>query len=520
MDPAEVAALVREVAGQTAGVTLVGGDRGGLTAVLEAAGFPVDSITAEGNSTAKPGNAVLFSASATDGCRKRLMPGSPKAKPPMAGMLPLMRRSRDASVWIMFPADAASARFLAVLATPFGMAEDHDAGQAAGGGRSVQVFRRRPGRDRSMAEALDFADGLRGNGDDRWHPAIQAGWEFGKSEPGAAASVGLLSFIDIFSGIGAMRRGIESHGLRCVGSADTNAASNAVYLVNYADMPLGDVTKIDADRFPPHDVIVAGLPCTTFSACGKQEGTAKPAGRLYEQVLKFVAHHQEKVALMECVPAIQNVDDDKGVNAFKALKSGLEGLGYEFFHAVLDAADFGVPQGRERMFMVAIRGDLGVKQGDFHFPKPSLPRPSVADIAEDGPHIRGHVIERDDYQEMVSEEDALAAMRGRPLGRIRLGGYGCGKVCYRVFSSKGLSTTLLAAGGGIGRGGSIYKFGETHRGLTRRERARIMGFPETHRICLSAKHASKQFGNALVPAIPRAILAEVIRALSKAGGIR
>jgi len=166
-----------------------------------------------------------------------------------------------------------------------------------------------------------------------------------------------IKYIDLFAGIGGFHQAMSSFGAECVFASEWDKKCQDVYRKNYNMDVYGDITKIDEKDIPPHDVICAGFPCQAFSVSGKQLGFQDTRGTLFFDVARIAKHHKPKVLLLENVKNFAKHDNG---NTLKVVESTLQDLGYSVYHKVLNASNFGVPQKRERVYIVAFRGDLNI----------------------------------------------------------------------------------------------------------------------------------------------------------------
>ena len=173
------------------------------------------------------------------------------------------------------------------------------------------------------------------------------------------------SFIDLFAGIGAFRMALESFGANCVFSCEWDKDAQNTYAMNYGDIPVGDITKISEFDIPQHDILCAGFPCQPFSISGKQLGFNDIRGTLFFDVARIVEYHNPSIVLLENV---KNFAVHDGGQTLSVVVDTLDKLNYDVYYAVLNAANYGVPQKRERIFFVCFRKNLGVDH--FEFPKP------------------------------------------------------------------------------------------------------------------------------------------------------
>ena len=191
-----------------------------------------------------------------------------------------------------------------------------------------------------------------------------------------------LKFIDLFAGIGGIRKGFEDDNTECVFSSEWDKYAAKTYEANYGEKPFGDITQIDEKDIPEHDILLAGFPCQPFSHIGKREGfTHETQGTLFFDVLRILKEKKPKAFLLENVKGL--VTHDKG-NTLKVIMKALEEeLGYSVFYEILDAQRFGLPQRRERIIIVGFHPDL--KVDSFEFPKGSDEKVPVGSILEDNP---------------------------------------------------------------------------------------------------------------------------------------
>lgn len=296
------------------------------------------------------------------------------------------------------------------------------------------------------------------------------------------------TFIDLFAGLGGFRIALESLGAKCVYSNEWDEPARAVYENNFGDNPEGDITKVDENTIPDHDILCAGFPCQAFSISGKQKGFEDSRGTLFFEVARIVKAKKPKIVFMENVKNFATHDNGKTLEVVKAT---MEELGYTFNQRVLNAVDYGVPQKRERIYMVCFRGDLSVDK--FEYPKPfKLTRYLEDFLLNDESMVQNLYVDRPDtYYNDV--EDYKYSNKSIRLGTVNKGGQG-----ERIYSTKGIAITLSAHGGGIFAKTGGYLINGRPRKLHPRECARIMGFPDTYKLCESQSQAYKQFGNSVV----------------------
>lgn len=171
--------------------------------------------------------------------------------------------------------------------------------------------------------------------------------------------------IDLFAGIGGIRLGFErafGKTIEFVFASEIDKYACETYYANFGEKPCGDITKIDEKNIPPFDILLAGFPCQAFSVAGLRKGFEDTRGTLFFEIARILKHHKPKVVFLENVKGFKN--HDKGTT-FKVIKETLEELGYKIFSQVLNAKDFGVPQNRERIYIIGFL-DSDV---EFEFPE-------------------------------------------------------------------------------------------------------------------------------------------------------
>ncbi|CCJ32981.1 DNA cytosine methyltransferase [Caloramator australicus] len=297
-----------------------------------------------------------------------------------------------------------------------------------------------------------------------------------------------FTFIDLFAGLGGFRIALESLGAKCVFSSEIDESVREVYIENFGDIPYGDITQIDEYSIPEHDILCAGFPCQAFSISGKQRGFEDSRGTLFFDIARIVKAKKPKIVFMENVKNFASHDNGKTLSVVKSI---MEELGYTFYYKVLNAADYGIPQKRERIYMVCFRNDLAIKK--FNFPKPFPLKKHVEDfLIKDENQVKHLYVQRPDIY-FNGVEDNKYSNKPIRLGIVNKGGQG-----ERIYSVKGVAITLSANGGGVFSKTGGYLINGKIRKLHPRECARLMGFPDSYKICKNDNQAYKQFGNSVV----------------------
>lgn len=312
-------------------------------------------------------------------------------------------------------------------------------------------------------------------------------------------------FIDLFAGLGGFRLALESLGAKCVYSNEWDPHAQKVYADNFGHIPEGDITKVDEKTIPNHDILCAGFPCQAFSISGKQRGFEDSRGTLFFDVARIVKEKKPKIVFMENV---KNFATHDGGKTLSVVKSTMEELGYTFYQKVLNSVTYGMPQKRERIYMVCFRNDLDINT--FKFPKPFKLTRYVNDfLLKDETIVESLYIDRPDTYYNDTEDNKYSDKPIR-LGIVNKGGQG-----ERIYSTKGIAITLSAHGGGAFAKTGGYLVNGRPRKLHPRECARLMGFPDSYKISSSFNQAYKQFGNSVVIDILQYIAIEIGLALEK-----
>ena len=348
----------------------------------------------------------------------------------------------------------------------------------------------------------------------------------------AVQSDGAFTFIDLFAGIGGLRKAMESAGGRCVFTSEWDAFAQKTYHANFPDnRPIaGDIREVDAAAIPGHDVLVAGFPCQPFSIAGVSKKNAlgrlhgfqdETQGTLFFDVLRVLMHHRPAAFLLENVKNLKS--HDKG-RTFEVIRRKLtEELGYTLHTRIIDAANF-VPQHRERIVMVGFRENTGFSYDDLVLA--GRAGRGMRDVLhpEDGSEApESHFTVGPDAK--VSDKYTLTDKLWQYLqgyaAKHKAAGNGFG---FGLVDGDSISRTLSARYYKDGSEILVSRGpGKNPRRLTPRECARLMGYDDSFRIPVSDTQAYKQFGNSV--AVP--VFAEVARlmrphilALTEGQGLR
>lgn len=302
-----------------------------------------------------------------------------------------------------------------------------------------------------------------------------------------------ITFFDMFAGIGGFRLALERLGWRCVGWCEADEWCQKTYRANFdtsGDWFWPDAATMPVGEMPDFDVLCAGFPCQSFSTAGRKGGFEDARGTLVYEVFRVLDAKRPRAFLLENVKglACRPFRDRE----FKYILRTLAGLGYQVFWRVLDSRDFGVPQHRERVYIVGFREG---RFRDFPWPEPVPPKARLADVLEKEVPAKYRLSGR-----LVYTLARLAA-GGRPSGRGR---YDTGMSrpeigeALRVYGDGGPSPPLKRHPLLVATAGFV-------RRLTPRECARLQGFPDSFAIPVSDTQAYRQFGNAVTVPVVEAI---------------
>lgn len=324
-----------------------------------------------------------------------------------------------------------------------------------------------------------------------------------------------LKSIDLFAGIGGIRLGFENafgEGIETVFVSEWDKYAQKTYSENFKDdfSIAGDITQIDAKDIPNFDICLAGFPCQAFSLAGARKGfdddyKGMCRGTLFLDVARICEEHKPKVIFCENVKGL--VIHDKG-RTFKIITKTFEDLGYKVFYKVLNSKDYGVPQNRERIYIVAFRNDI--HSDNFTFPEPTDTNKVLADIIEEQEVSVKYYLSTV-YLDTLRKHKARHAAKGNGFG-------------YEIRDLQGIAGAIVC--GGMGRERNLVidnrltNFvpvtkikGEVNREgirkMTPREWARLQGFPDNYKLALADVHLYKQFGNSVTVPVITAIAKQI-----------
>lgn len=320
-----------------------------------------------------------------------------------------------------------------------------------------------------------------------------------------------FTFIDLFAGIGGFRIAMQNLGGKCVFSSEWDTQAQKTYLLNYGEVPFGDITKESTKSFIPNDfdILCAGFPCQAFSLAGKRLGFEETRGTLFFDVAEILRRKRPKAFFLENVKGL--LIHDKGKTIKTILKVLRDDLDYYVPEPqIVNAMNFGVPQHRERVYIVGFRKDQNVTE--FTYPEPTDTTKTFADIEEEKTVSAKYYLSTQYIKTLIAHKKRHEAK-----------GHGFG---YAIIPNNGVANAIVVGGMGRERNlvidhrlkdftpvtnikGEVNR--EGIRRMTPREWARLQGFPDNFIIKVADASAYKQFGNSVaIPAI-QATANEIIK---------
>jgi len=298
-----------------------------------------------------------------------------------------------------------------------------------------------------------------------------------------------IKFIDLFCGVGgfhvAMDEACTETGLfpECVFSSDIDPYCQDSYETNFGHRPVGDITRIDPENIPDHDILFAGFPCQPFSIIGQMKGFDDTRGTLFFHIANILKEKRPKAFILENVK--QLVGHNEG-QTLKVIIKTLQDLGYHVQYAVLNALDYGLPQKRERVLIVGHKDPIL-----FSYPAPVKPFKPLSEILENKVDKKHYA---SDYIKNKRKETHKSAYKPSIWHENK-----AGNICSYPYSC-------------ALRAGAFYNYllvnGE--RRLTPREMFRLQGFPDTYKIINNDTQARKQAGNAVPVNIVKATILKLL----------
>ena len=293
-----------------------------------------------------------------------------------------------------------------------------------------------------------------------------------------------LRCADFFCGIGGFHEAARNLSLDVVFACDIDEQAQRAYFANYRLQPMGDITSIDPEDVPEHDLLFAGFPCQPFSIIGQRRGFSDPRGVLFFELLRFVKSKQPRGIVLENVKQLSTFDEGK---VLKSIEDELEGLGYTVESRVLNALDFGLPQKRERTIIVATRRPFW----RFPWPTKAMEMTPLKEILETDPDPKHYVSDQIRQKRAAAHTAAVtpAIWHENKGGNVSSHEWSC----------------ALRAGASYN-----YLLVDGVRRLTPREQLRLQGFPDAWEIVCSDSETRKQTGNAVPVPMVQAVIERVM----------
>lgn len=297
--------------------------------------------------------------------------------------------------------------------------------------------------------------------------------------------------IDLFCGLGGIRIPFDELGCENVFSSEIDKYAQKVYSDNFNEIPFGDINEVNPKDIPDHDILLAGFPCQPFSIAGKGLGFSDTRGTLFFNIEQIIKEKMPRSFLLENVKRLYSHDSGR---TFQVIKDNLELLGYKVYYKVLNSLDFGIPQKRERIYIV------GMLHGEeFKFPEGEGRTGNLESILESNDEIDNKYFLS---KEMVDKRMSKVK-KGYPIPSIWHENIG-GNVSALPYSC------ALRAGGSYN-----YLVVNGERRLTGREMMRLQGFSDDYKIDVPYTQVRKLAGNSVTVPVIRSIAKNMIKSLRK-----
>ena len=300
-----------------------------------------------------------------------------------------------------------------------------------------------------------------------------------------------MRVIDLFAGLGGIRIGFERQGAKCVYSSEWDKHAQLMYKENFGETPDGDITKIEPQNIPDHEILLAGFPCQPFSIMGDKKGFADTRGTLFFNIEMILKEKQPYAFLLENVRQLKSHDDGR---TFKTILNNLTNLGYFTHSTVLNALDFGLPQKRERTFIVGFKENI-----HFRFPEPNGISPHLIDVLESDDVVEKSLfvsdrIRNNRFAKLKTKPPVPSIWHENKAGNISPLPYSC---ALRASASYNY---LLVNG---------------IRRLSPREFLRLQGYPDSYKIVVSYTQIRKLAGNSVAVPVIEAIAKKMVGAIAE-----
>ena len=317
-----------------------------------------------------------------------------------------------------------------------------------------------------------------------------------------------MKFLELCAGIGGFRQALENLGCECVGYSEIDKHAIKLYSAWYNDeCNFGDITKIEAEKLPDFELLVGGFPCQAFSVAGKRGGFNDTRGTIFFDFARIMKAKKPKFAIFENVKGLLNHDGGK---TYETMLRTLDELGYNAQWGILNTKFHGLPQNRERVYIVANLRERSSTKILFERGNDSADKVERTENGIIGQFYNRKGKTHQDLGVISSEghSPALLATTHKNPRIVKIGDIdGLNTQYSRVYDSKGVSTTINAQGGGLGAKTGLYNAGDKVRRLTPKECFRLQGFKDEmvelgYKLCISDTQLYKMAGNAVsVPVV-------------------
>ena len=317
-----------------------------------------------------------------------------------------------------------------------------------------------------------------------------------------------MKFLELCAGIGGFRQALENLGCECVGYSEIDKHAIKLYSAWYNDeRNFGDITKIEAEKLPDFELLVGGFPCQAFSVAGKRGGFNDTRGTIFFDFARIMKAKKPKFAIFENVKGLLNHDGGK---TYETMLRTLDELGYNAQWGILNTKFHGLPQNRERVYIVANLRERSSTKILFERGNDSADKVERTENGIIGQFYNRKGKTHQDLGVISSEghSPALLATTHKNPRIVKIGDIdGLNTQYSRVYDSKGVSTTINAQGGGLGAKTGLYNAGDKVRRLTPKECFRLQGFKDEmvelgYKLCISDTQLYKMAGNAVsVPVV-------------------
>lgn len=317
-----------------------------------------------------------------------------------------------------------------------------------------------------------------------------------------------MKFLELCAGIGGFRQALENLGCECVGYSEIDKHAIKLYSAWYNDeCNFGDITKIEAEKLPDFELLVGGFPCQAFSVAGKRGGFNDTRGTIFFDFARIMKAKKPKFAIFENVKGLLNHDGGK---TYETMLRTLDELGYDAQWGILNTKFHGLPQNRERVYIVANLRERSSTKILFERGNDSADKVERTENGIIGQFYNRKGKTHQDLGVISSEghSPALLATTHKNPRIVKIGDIdGLNTQYSRVYDSEGVSTTINAQGGGLGAKTGLYNAGDKVRRLTPKECFRLQGFKDEmvelgYKLGISDTQLYKMAGNAVsVPVV-------------------